>query len=140
MLALATTSAAASPSMSCASRASQSPRASTKVTRGGFVGSAHCRKPDRLVRRRAEDDNTRSSLRSRPASQLALHQQQVARVGARQRGGDVRQRVGGERQVLPQVHGDIDGVGAQRHAEVAGKTAAAQELGQRGIELAIARG
>ena len=35
-----------------------------------------------------------------------------------------------ERQVLPQVHGDVDGVGAQRHAEVAGETAAPQELGQ----------
>jgi hypothetical protein len=38
------------------------------------------------------------------------------------------------------MHGDIDGVGTQRDAEVAGKSAALEELGQRGIELAIARG
>ena len=54
------------------------------------------------------------------------------------RGGDVRQRIAGERQVFPEVHGDVDGVGAQRHAEVAGESAAAQQLGQRGVELAVA--
>ncbi len=141
MLALATTSAAASPSMSCASRASQSPRASTNVTRGGLPGSAHCRKPERLVRRRADDDNTRSSPRSRLASQARFDQQQVARVGARQRGSDVCQRVGGERQVFPQVHGDVDGVGTQRDTEIAGEAAApAQQLGHRRVELAVAGG
>ena len=138
MLALATTSAAASPFMSCSRRASQSPRASTKVTSGGLTGSAHCRNPDRLVRRRADDDNTRSSACVAAGEPAALHEQQVARVGARQRGGDVRQRVGGERQVFPQMHGDVDGVGAQRDAEITGEAAAAQELGQRRVELAVA--
>ena len=38
------------------------------------------------------------------------------------------------------MHGDVDGVGAQRHAEVAGETATPQQLGQRRIELAIGRG
>ena len=46
----------------------------------------------------------------------------------------------GERQVFPEMHGDVDGVGAQRDAEIAGEAAAAQELGQRGVELAIGRG
>ena len=46
----------------------------------------------------------------------------------------------GERQVFPEMHGDVDGVGAQRDAEIAGETAAAQELGQRRVELAVAGG
>ena len=138
MLALATTSAAASLSMSCARRASQSPRASTNVTRGGLMGSAHCRKPDRLVRRRADVDNTRSSLRSRPLIQLRFTSSR-SRVSAR--GSVAAMCVSGmarERQVFPEMHGDVDGVGAQRDAKVAGESAAAQELGQRRVELAIA--
>jgi hypothetical protein len=36
------------------------------------------------------------------------------------------------------MHGDVDGVGAQRDAKVAGETAAAQEFGERRVELAVA--
>ena len=137
MLAFATTSAAQSEFINCSSRAMQSPRASTKVTSGARMGSAHCRKPERFVRRRADDDNTRSSRAIAPGEPAAFHEQQVARIGARQGRGDVRQRMRGERQVFPQMHGDVDGVRAQRDAEIAGEAAAAQEFGQRRVELAI---
>ena len=38
------------------------------------------------------------------------------------------------------MHGDVDGIGAQRDAEIAGEPAAAQKLGQRCVELAVAGG
>ena len=84
---------------------------------------------------------TRTTRAARRASRSASSRFTSSRSRVSARGSVAAMCVSGlrgERQVLPEMHGDVDGVGAQRDAQIAGEPAAPQQLGQRRVELAIA--